>query len=621
MKTPHFWKADQNPHEQVFSRFRSLSKAIQARNLRWQRWMKQYLGRAVTTGFTPGEISVEEAFKRVRGEEKELKLNPSENCLSALSARIASQRPRASFLVSSKGPDAWTLKRDALNMEKFVAGEWRRGRFHQKTVKVFLHSGILGLGAMHIYPGEDRVIFDVAAPWELIVDEQAAADGETRELLRIKYVPAEVLIARFAGSQYGSKFAKANQAAIEKASKNAGATMAGSGYPVTADLVPTIEAWHLDSGWGAEDGCHVICIDGRTLTPKEEWAWDRPRFPFAFFPWSEPVIGWYPQGLVEKEEPVQGQMNKMFGRLQEILHLYGVMNTFYEEGAIKKEHMKNTSGNLIPVKPGSQMPVPHMPATVPSDFIRFVGDLRGWVFEETGVSQLSAASVKPAGIDSGRGLMVLKDSEGGRHATTNNAWDDFHNDSAELTVDAGRDVAKRNPNYTVNNVDQGVIEPLKWKDLDRHCYEIAIFPSSQLPHEPGGRAERVEQLMNAGFIDKRQAMVLMRMPDLEQFESLEVAAYEDIQMQIEQMLVDGEEAEPQKYQDLALGLALMTSALLRAGQQGAPKERIDLLIRWIEKADQMLEEQKAEELAAQAAAQPTQPQPPMPPVEQPAGPM
>jgi hypothetical protein len=122
-----------------------------------------------------------------------------------------------------------------------------------------------------------------------------------------------------------------------------------------------------------------------------------------------------------------------------------------------------------------------------------------------------------------------------------------------------------------------------------------------LPHEPAGRIREVENLIEGGFIDHKQGLVLLRMPDLEQFASLETAAYEDIEMQIELMLVKGEEVRPEPFQDLTLGLAMMTSAMLRARTQGAPPEHVKLLMDWIEEADSMLASAQAPEMPLPAA--------------------
>ena len=75
---------------------------------------------------------------------------------------------------------------------------------------------------------------------------------------------------------------------------------------------------------------------------------------------------------------------------------------------------------------------------------------------------------------------------------------------------------------------------------------------------------------------------------MEQLGSLEGAAYEDIEMQISNMLVRGESQEPMPYQNLELGLRMMTSAYLRGRQQGAPEDRLQLVLDWIDLAGDLM---------------------------------
>ncbi len=619
MPSVEFWQEKKNPHLPIFAHLGALEKDLALRNILYLRHLSSYLGKPIT-GLRPGQMRRTDPMRRARLQEQALKLNPAEGCGSALAARIASQRPRASFLTSSKGPDSWSLMRRAEDLEKYVDAEWRAGKFYRKLVKVFLHAASMGLGAMHIYPGDDDVRFDVVPPWELLVDEQAALDGETRILLREKFIPAEVLEARFCTVREGwSKgFCADNLAALKReVGGDSGGIPQHGGYKTLTSLVRAVEAWHLPSGYGADDGRHVICLSTRTLTPPEEWEWKRKRFPFAFLPWGDPLIGWYPQGLVEKGESLQGQMNKLMARIQDIAHIYAVQNTYYHEGSLTKNGiraLKNSSGNLIEMAPGATPPKTEMPPSVPADLLGFVDVLRNYYFEENGVSQLSAANIKPPGVEAAVALRELGDRESGRHALLNQTADDFVLEGAELTVEAGSEVAKRKGGYTVNHIGRHGLERIKYADMDRDKYEIQVFPSSQLPHEPGGRRAEVQELINGQFVTQEQGKRLLRMPDLEQFESLDTASYEIVEMQIEQILVDGrDDVRPLKHQDLELALALATNAVLRAGCQQAPKERIEALMVFIEAADEELQKAQLADAALQAAAQP-------PPQAEPGGP-
>ena len=608
-----WWKVDEDHHKGVDDVLQRLAADVNARNERWRRYLSILLNKTVS-GFTPGaRVSEEEAFKSLMGGEPRLVLNPIEQVLATLAARISTQLPRAQFLTDTDGPDGWSMKLKAEGYEKFVAGEWYRCRVQRLAALWFVRAGAVGFGAMKAYESADhRLGFESTPPWELIVDEQAAISAAPRCLYQVGYWPAEVLIAQYPASEESI----ANETGRNLQSRPE------SGTATVTDLVEVREAWHLPSSEGAFDGKHVVTLQKATLTPIEEQGWELNTFPFSFFSWDTPVIGWYPAGLVEKEEPLQKQANKLFGRIQDAMHLYSQANTYVEEGSVKKGHLKNSPGNIVTYKKGSAPPKTEMPASVSSEVFRFVWELISHIFQDAGVSQLAAQSVKPAGIESGRALRVLADQESGRHAGLNRRWDDAWLDLAELTVAMAAQIAKRNPKWSTNYKKGSKIERIKWADvnLDRDCYELQVFPSSMLPYQPAGRLAAVEEMIQAGFVDQAQGKALLNFPDLEQFHSLELAGQEDIDWMIERMLVHGEWHAPEPYQSLAEAIPRMQSAVLRARMQGAPEERRQLILDWIEQAVDILQPQVAPAPAMPPGGPPMQPEPPMPGPPGPMGP-
>ena len=436
-------------------------------------------------GFNGEVAEGDEKFKLAFSPERRLALNPIENCITTLGARIASQRPRASFVVSTDGPNAWDQKVKAEGMEKGVAGEWQRNRFYRDEVKVFQDAGAIGFGAMkHIADSvNNRVVIERTPPWELVVDESSAMTTPPRSLYHRMWLTADVIKATFKDRKLPGG-TSLHAVLDDKIGRDAGRA-ATAGHVITEDLVRVVEAWHLPAGPVDDDsakllskeakgGRRSIVIDGATLLDE---AWTFEGFPFSWFRWNEPLIGWYPQGLVEQQEPTQQQVNKLLGRIQDAAHLYATMNTFYEDGSINKKHLKNTTGNLIPWNKGAKPPVVSMPLQLPSSLVELIWTLYGKIFEGTGVSQMAAASVKPAGVESGRGLLVLKDSESGRHALLNEAWDDFHVESARLTVQTAKSLGK---GYFSNYVSKGRLERIDWSESlgKKDVYEIQVFPTS-----------------------------------------------------------------------------------------------------------------------------------------------
>jgi len=574
-----WWKQETDAHRFLLQDLLSLHKFQTDRCGVYGRFLSMFMGH--TDGrFPAGQpSSLPAIYKQAMDTEKgALILNATENCASALAARIASQRPRAEFMTdSSDAEGAFDLRFRAKGMSKFVQGCWQTERVYRKAPVCFLDGAVFGLGALKVYGSQGKVNYERTPPWELVIDERAAMSCAPRVMHQVMQVPAEVLMANFP---------KHKTAIGDAAGKGTSLVNLAEGEVLTTDLVEVVEAWHLPSSDEAGDGRHMIAIDGDTLLYEE---YKKPRFPFAFFFWSTPLHGWYPQGMVEQQESAQLFVNKMLTRFQEALHIGAALRLLYEKGALDPAKVTNLTGSMVECDPGALSGGRikfEMPGTLAADAYKFVWEVYAKIFEGTGVSQLSAAGVKPPGIEAAVALRALEEKEAGRHALTNLFYEDFFLDAAELTIDVARDLAADGSLKSKYRENRGGLEIVEWEDvdMDRDMFEIQVFPTSLLPYTPSGRLATVEEMLNAGFIDRTQALHLLDAPDLEQFASLETASLDDIDKQLSLMLAKGEAQLPEVYQDLELAISRATSSLIRARHQGAPPARQKLVLDYIEKA-------------------------------------
>jgi len=127
-------------------------------------------------------------------------------------------------------------------------------------------------------------------------------------------------------------------------------------------------------------------------------------------------------------------------------------------------------------------------------------------------------------------------------------------------------------------------------------YVMRVFPTSSLSSIPAGRLQDVQELMQAGFIGKEDAMKLLDFPDLRQYYNFNNAGIEDIERSIEMIIDKGQDETPEPYQNLNLGVVKMQQAYLRYKSDGAPESRLELFRRWIEDANSLIK--KAQEALA-----------------------
>ena len=95
-------------------------------------------------------------------------------------------------------------------------------------------------------------------------------------------------------------------------------------------------------------------------------------------------------------------------------------------------------------------------------------------------------------------------------------------------------------------------------------------------------------MVQAGFIPKEAAIKLLNFPDLKGFYSLESAAIENIEKQIEIMLDKGEYQAPEPFQNLTYGIKLMQQSYLKYKNENVEEEKLELFRQWMSDAQELL---------------------------------
>jgi hypothetical protein len=244
-------------------------------------------------------------------------------------------------------------------------------------------------------------------------------------------------------------------------------------------------------------------------------------------------------------------------------------------------------------------------------------------YEIIGISQLSAQSNKPSGLDSGKALREFNDIETERFMSVGVRYEQAFLDASSIILDLAREIFQDTGEFKVRVKGQSFVKTIDWADVDMEedKYMMAVFPTSALSATPSARLQDVTELMQAGFITKEDGMKLLDFPDLKSTTNLYNAAVEDIERTIDKMMDEGFYMPPETYQNLELGVAKFQQAYLLFKSQNAPEENLELLRRWIEDANSLIERAKQEavnqQMAQQMAAQPVPVQPLAAPVAPP----
>jgi len=524
------------------------------------------------------------SYSSVTNADVKLKLNATRAAVDTATAKIAKNRPRPMFLTD--GGD-WKQKRRAEKLTQYMDGAFDLGEVYETGAIVFRDACIFGTGCMFINYDEDKVYTEPVWIEEIVVDESEAQYGTPRQLHRSKLVHKEVLAAQFP--------------------KKAELIMAATSAPSTLsdDMVSVTYSWHLPSGSKAKDGKYVVSLKEGTLDVQE---YKKDYFPFVFFRWNNGLRGFYGQGIVENSFSIQLEINSICATIQKAIYFAAVPRVFVDSTSkIITQHIDNRVGSIV--KFTGRDPTFSTATANNPEMYNYLNTLWNKVFEVNGLSELSATSNKPAGLDAAVALREYQDIESQRFAIVGQQWEKFYLNVARIFVDMSKDLYTNNTQLMVKAKTNKFIESIKWKDvnLPEDKYILRCFPTNILPVTPAGRLQTVQELIQAGFIDKDLGLDLLDFPDLQKAMSLKNASVDNAMMVLEKIVDEGVYDTPEVYMNLKLCIQLGQAMYLKARNDKVDEERLELLRRFIDDCNNMQGsgQQQTEEEVPQAAPEPT----------------
>jgi hypothetical protein len=526
-----------------------------------------------------------------------LSYNIVQSGIDTVTAKMAKNKPKPMFLTSGGN---WKMQSRAKKLNKFVDGVFYENKSHFMGIDAFRDGAVLGDGLIHVFDYHNRVKWERVMPSELYVDPIEAFDGNARQLHRIKNVDRQVLIDMFPDKK--RRILEANSASSDMLTQ----------YQNVSDVVTVCESWHLPSGPDAKDGLHVITLENELLFVED---WTKNYFPFARFSWGKRLYGYWGQGGAEQIQNIQLEINKLLWVKQRSLHLAGSFKIFLENGSkVVKEHLNNDIGAIVTYT--GTRPEYVIPPVVPMELDTQINWLKEAGYEQLGISMLSAASQKPAGLNSGKALREYNDIESDRFMVIGQQWEQFFLDLSRLSIDVAKGIYDREGKYEVKVPGKNFIQTIDWKDvdLDDDEYVMKMFPVSSLPQEPAGRLQTVQEYVQAGFISPRTAKRLLDFPDLEAVDNLEDAAEDYLTQCFEKMTEDGEYVPPDQFDNLQLAEEMCLEYIAQGKLNNLEDDKMMLLLKYLSQVRAITQKAMQAMQPPQAPGGAMQPQAaPMPP--------
>ena len=200
--------------------------------------------------------------------------------------------------------------------------------------------------------------------------------------------------------------------------------------------------------------------------------------------------------------------------------------------------LSNRTGQIIrysPIPNQSASPVTYATHDVISgQFVQLLDKLKNDAYEIIGISQLSATSQKPEGLNSGVALSTMEDIESGRFETQLNNVIRLYVDIAKACLDLFPPEANILPD-DLNRAN------IKWADIvaARNNMKIQFSAAQSLSKDPSEKLKQLVSLAQAGVIPQSHISTLMELPDIQNGYNVANNAYNAVYTFIENVITNG----------------------------------------------------------------------------------
>ena len=533
--------------------------------------------------------------------------------------------------VLSDGGDYSRNRKRSKTAEKFANGVKYRNKFEAIAQTTFLSALVMDLGFTAVHedpdnPGEVKIEF-VFTP-EMIIDEIDGMHGSPRQAMRRHIKSREVVKGMLLKAGYTKEEAHDRLQNIQSVSP-------GYTQQSLSDKIDILEAWHLPSSLDADDGMHIVCIEGTVIT-KEPWTLHR--FPFARLSPSLDMIGYYGFGVCSDLIPVQYEINDLSQSQQRALKLGSNFVVLCPKGSnINKNHILNGMGLILEYS-GEQAPTWAAPNPVSPAIPPEIANLVQWAYQRWGVSPMASQGEKPPDVESGEGMRVLARIESVRHSTLGKKYQAYHLDVDELIFLTARMIDQRyeeehqaalkkgkkghkRKKLIAKVPDKHSVQRISWEDADPgDGFVTKLYPTNLLADSPSDRLDQVMDMVDRGQLSPDVMFDMLPFPDLEKFYEMRNAPRDNILAQLDRIIEDGDYRSPEPFQDLSMYVQLFQTALLTEEDKGLSDDRLQMLQRGIAEASSMLAAAKASQMPPAPTPTPGPTPPPSGPPAPPSGP-
>ena len=404
-------------------------------------------------------------------------INVIKSCIDTLTSKIAQSKVRPFFnCINGTFKDINVCK----NAQQYFDQYFDIEEVNKKVSMAFRDACIFDHGVIYV-DGETKSITK-ALPWQVFV---RPAELTYNNITRAYYCQNDYPVSMLP-EKYRNKVLKAN---------------------------PDQEYVTYGIYYDTVDQCKAVYISELDFVELEKY--EGNRVPFIFLWYNNPIHGGSSVSVVDMLYGIQCEVNTLMSKVKDASQLSPALTFFLPDDAtIKSTQLNNRVGNVITYKATSDMsgsPVTvATPNFIDSQYIELINNLKETAYEMVGISQLSAQSKKPSGLDSGVALQTMENVESER-------FEEQLNQVIRCYVEIAKTCLRVFPKEetilpdTPNRVD------IRWGDIvdEEKKMQIQFSAADSLSKDPSTKLQQLQQLAAVGVIPRERIAQFMELPDLE----------------------------------------------------------------------------------------------------------
>lgn len=496
--------------------------------------------------------------------------------LNTAYTRLTSSVPRPYYCSDGGNPEL-RYRLELLNTA--VTGLFLAHKVDRKANLAQKHALLYGVGALKVsaqLTKKPRVVVERVYPWELFVDPLDALYGEPRCLYQVRWVDREHLLSLWPKN-------KAEILAAPQERPEWAAWLEQMSQPVRV-----VEAWFLDKT-GDGKGRHVVAIEGEVLSDEP---YECDDFPIVLFHYTEPVTGYWPDGVAHELAGQQIELNTISDAISETVKLGAWPSVLVEKNSeVESGHLDNTPMRVVKYK--GIPPQIQTAQGLTSEARQHLEATAQSMYETGPINQFAANATKPAGLQSGRALRIFADQQDGNLRDPDDLRRDAYLRLGLALIRAQREVSKADPDASVIFTDpqKRTTQAIKWAEIDLpdEGLQLVAAPVSVLPTTPAAKMATLEEMANAGIITPEEFREEMDLPDIKALNGPATAPRRLIERQMLSILRDGAPQKPEPFFPLDLAKQIAAQHYCQGTLDGAAEDRLEMIRQYI----QMVTDQQA----------------------------